>query len=343
MSLHYITGLISNRAGLRRRPRRPALVVLLKQLGDLVLLQPAVKALADRCLSPVVLTSQPAFEPVVELMDHAVFEAYPVGYFDDVWTFEPGSKAAAKVLLVRAGRKKLFLRDEDRLRPMHKWLYDETVALTGARHEYNALFYYRAVVKGDSGFRPPKLKLPPEHWRSSLQPGKPYLVVNAVSSLPSKSWTAANWLAALDVFLRQRPMTVVFTGMSLEWQLRHIEEIVRRCPSPIISAAGRTSIREYLALLANSRCVLTVDGAAAHLAQAFDRPMICLFTRHSRTASVNWSYPGPRTVTFAENAARAGEHVRVRPELSAEEVASEALRLCWHEESDYRNAGLATS
>jgi heptosyltransferase-2 len=41
--------------------------------------------------------------------------------------------------------------------------------------------------------------------------------------------------------------------------------------------AGNTTLRQYLALIAASQLVLTVDTAAVHAAQAFDVPVVALF------------------------------------------------------------------
>lgn len=342
MSVSYFKTLCANRLSVTGKRGPGTLVIFLKQLGDLVLLEPATRVLAARSHMPLTLTTRPGFQCLVELMAEAVFDRYPTRGFENVWVFEPGSKAAAKAFLVRARRKTLVLRDEDQRRITHRWLYDRTVVYQATRHEYNALFYYRAVGGAVERFRPPRLEPPPTAWRWPRQPVGPYLVVNAVSSQPAKSWTTDKWIQTLEIFLREQPMPVVLTGTSLEWHVRHVGEIAARCSSPVISTTGQTSFREYIALLANSQCVLTVDGAAAHLAQAFGRPVACLFTRHNLTASVNWSYPGPRALTFAENGARAGEHVRVRAALDPEEIASEALRLCLQERSGYREEMQAT-
>lgn len=72
--------------------------------------------------------------------------------------------------------------------------------------------------------------------------------------------------------------------------------------APIL--AGATSLREFLWLCASARLVVTVDGAASHLASAFGVPALTLF---GPTPVVHWHRPSPRSVALVADASRDGK------------------------------------
>lgn len=82
--------------------------------------------------------------------------------------------------------------------------------------------------------------------------------------------------------------------------------------------APGTSLREFLWLCANAGAVLTVDGAAAHLAAAFSVPSLAIF---GPTSLLNWHLVGPQTkavqAPVAEDDIRHLKNLKAEPVLEA--------------------------
>jgi ADP-heptose:LPS heptosyltransferase len=53
-------------------------------------------------------------------------------------------------------------------------------------------------------------------------------------------------------------------------------QIARKCRKEVISLAGKTSIRQMIALLERASVVLCHDSAPMHAAAALGRPLVCL-------------------------------------------------------------------
>ncbi|MBG85565.1 MAG: hypothetical protein CMO80_01535 [Verrucomicrobiales bacterium] len=73
---------------LGRRPRAQSLIISLKQLGDTVLLEPGISALAKEQGGPVYLHVKPGLDPLLELMPNTEAIADPTGRsFERVFCF----------------------------------------------------------------------------------------------------------------------------------------------------------------------------------------------------------------------------------------------------------------
>ena len=59
------------------------------------------------------------------------------------------------------------------------------------------------------------------------------------------------------------------TSASMDWQIQHCREIQEKSGSLVRSLASGTTLENFLWLCSRARAVLTVDGAASHLARAF--------------------------------------------------------------------------
>ena len=98
----------------------------------------------------------------------------------------------------------------------------------------------------------------------------------------TKRWPAARFAEVIDV-LQAEGWPCVLAGAPDEAAL--CAEIVETCGTDVVNLAGRTRVDQFAGLLAASALVVCHDSAAAHLAVAFDRPLVCLIgpTNPART------------------------------------------------------------
>lgn len=90
----------------------------------------------------------------------------------------------------------------------------------------------------------------------------------------TKVWPAERFIEAIDALHAGGRMRCVLLGGNDELAL--CEQIARSCKSEPINLAGRTSIPQLAAVVSLADVVLCHDSAAAHLAVALERELVCL-------------------------------------------------------------------
>lgn len=264
-------------------------VVFHKQLGDTLLLEPALSLLAEQSGSEVALVTRPGFEPLVGLMEAPVTTDWKGRRFDRVIAFDSGSKASWLAWQTRARRKELVLMDERYGRWYHRWVFHET-NIRPLRDRYRACYYAEELPIPPAGqsFRPPSCRRPPEDWASGLREirkEEPFILIHPTSAWKRKCWPESAWVEVIHHLLEETEMPVVLTSGPSEWEVMVASRIADRCPDRVLNIGGRTNLKEYLYVLSRSRIVLSVDGSAGHIAQAFRVPSAVIF---GPTAVSHW-------------------------------------------------------
>jgi ADP-heptose:LPS heptosyltransferase len=272
-----------------------AAVITFKQLGDTLLLEPTLHTLRARFGVPATLFAKPGFEPLIELMADARLPAGSGSPFEQLWVFEPGTKAARKALFTRAKEKRVVLLRPKYLKWYHRLIFDRIRTESPGFYEYRARFLNREAGGFDGDFRPPSLKTPPEKWAPQWPFPADYLLLCPTAAWESKRWSAEAWGKAIEGIAAQCGVPMLMVGGGSEWERIHSAQI-EACTGPAITnLVGRTSLRELLFLVSKARAALCIDGAVAHLAAAFEVPSITMF---GPTRSVEWHWPTVRSIAL---------------------------------------------
>jgi ADP-heptose:LPS heptosyltransferase len=270
------------------------LVILHKQLGDVLLLEPALAKLAAATGSDVMLAARPGFAPMLELMQHV--RSLPEGLFrraSMVVSFEHRLRACIQALTTFAPEKHLIVMRENKLNPLHRLIFSQRSAIYEGP-TYRALYYYQTMPVPEAiPFRPPRLLPPPADWMPSGLPER-YVVLHTTSAWPSKSWGSAAWAEVLDKLHAAGVGPFVITGGTEEWERAYVRELRSRTRASVIDLCGKTSLRGYLAVIAAAEMVLCIDGSASHIAAAFGKPVLTVFGGPSHTPQ--WHYPTETSV-----------------------------------------------
>lgn len=100
-------------------------------------------------------------------------------------------------------------------------------------------------------------------------------IVHVGAAFGSRLWPAYRF-AEVSRRLREAGHSVVFTGGAADRE--RALEVAERSGAPVPAVlAGRQSLREFAALVACARLVVSADTGAAHLASAYGRPSVVLF------------------------------------------------------------------
>ena len=268
-------------------PMSGCYAVFHKQLGDVVLLQPALEKLSDLHGGPVCLLTRTGHEPVVELMPGvSMTRGAALVPRKALYCFDPLNKSALRSLFAPAGKKHCVLPDKAKIDWRHRLVFGRIDA-PGLNDDYVAEYFWNCIPSRDlKSFTPPRLNRPPESWKPTWYDGQPFILVNPTAGWKRKSWLADRWAACLDSLSSHIPAGFIITSGSDDWQRSHCEKIVRKSKSthpPLL--APSTSLKEFLWLCANAAAVLSVDGSAAHIANAFSTPSLAIF---GPTSMANW-------------------------------------------------------
>lgn len=268
---------------------RGCCAVFHKQLGDVVLLQPALARLGARYGAPVTIVSRSGHAPLLDLMPGVRYAAgFPGKKFEALVSFDVLHKSAWRSLLIRAGRKTCIIPAPEEVRWFHHFVYGE-VSCPALGDRYVAEYFWDlAPAPADGGFRPPRLERPPAEWRPAGLPDSAFLLVNPTSGWKRKRWKADRWAQVIHAVRQETGLPMIMTSAQADWQAEHCAKIARRAGDAVQSLSSTTTLKEYLWLCANARMVLTVDGAASHLAAASGVKNLVLF---GPTNAANWHWP----------------------------------------------------
>lgn len=112
--------------------------------------------------------------------------------------------------------------------------------------------------------------------RALTGPG-PYVVAHPGASAPARRWPEQRWAQAVTELVN-RGRRVILTGGPAERGLTSaIVAAQRAAPGRVIDLAGRTSLPQLAAVLADAHALLAGNTGVSHLAAAVGTPVACLF------------------------------------------------------------------
>ena len=306
------------------------LVIFRKQLGDVLLLEPALAKLAAYTGGPVMLATRPGFEPLLELMEQVVpAPCTLLRQASRVISFDPSSKAGLWALTTLAREKQIVVTRPKNLRTWHPWIYHAGCNAEDESVFYRAEYFFNVMpCQSSMPFHPPRLHRPPTTWLPSGLP-ESYILLHPTSAWQRKSWPSASWAKVLSELYAQGIGPFVVTGGRAQWEVDYVTALEEAANVPIINLCGKTSLRGYLAVISRASLVLCVDGSATHLAAAFQRPSVTLF---GPTHPLHWHFPSSIATLidariYADEAKPPVSSIPVEPVLEAARRAWERRKI----------------
>ena len=273
--------------------KNPSLVIYWKQLGDLLLMEPAFAKLASISGSDVFVSTRPEFSSLFLLMDNIyIAPSLQILNASEVYSFDHRFRSSFRAFLTTSKKKHLILPSFKFLRFWHKFIFNE-IFIKESSSKYRAEYFFDAtLVDSHMKFRPPKLNPPPKSWKPSYLPTK-YALLHTTSAWKNKCWPSRSWAKTIDALKISGIESFVITGGGAPWEIEYVKSIIGKTKVPLINLCGQTSIQEYLAIIFNASIVIAIDGSASHIAAAFNRPTLTLF---GPTHPLHWHYPSHRSM-----------------------------------------------
>ncbi|MDH4109133.1 MAG: glycosyltransferase family 9 protein [Gammaproteobacteria bacterium] len=203
-----------------------------------------------------------------------------------------------------------------------QWLFtNHRIPATRGQHVLDAMMEFARTI----GVPPQKLRwdIPlTESQRDFAEgfrvAGKPLVVISPCSSQRFRNfrnWSAENYAAAANHAVRKYDCQVLLTGGNSATEREYGRAISKMCERGVHDLVGQTSLKQLLALLAESDLVLCPDSGPAHMATAVGTPVVGLY------ATSNPERTGPylsRELT-----------VNVYPEACRQFLGKEVAELRW--------------
>lgn len=172
-------------------------------------------------------------------------------------------------------------------------IYTEVMAVDEPRlfdAERNAAFVQQWLKEEEI---PVSTRIPVSEDISALGLPERYFVVFPGSGLKNKKWAAANFVqVAKHIETKYSLKPVVCGGPS---DKEDAGEFLDHYAEPVLNLCGKTSIPQFLEVLKQAACIISVDTGSVHMAAAVGCPVFALFSglHYGRFA------PYPKTV-FAD-------------------------------------------
>jgi len=288
-----------------------------KQLGDLVLLEPALSRLLSHHGAPVRLMTRNGHADLAALMPGVKFvKGLALAPARTLYCFDPLSKSAFRSALAPVFERHLIRPLQKELRWYHPLVFSGPSNPELGDSYVAEYFWANTPVPANGPFRPPALSEPPGDWAPAGWNAGEFILVNPTSGWKKKMWTVDGWAAVV----RAVGGRFVLTNAGSGWQSAHCEEIAAATGAVI----EPTSLRQFLWLCANARAVLTVDGAASHLAAAFG---VKCFTVFGPSSLANWHRAAPEQIAFQAPLDNTGSRSlkKLEPEPVVEALAALGL------------------
>lgn len=253
------------------------LAVYHKQLGDTLLLQPALARLAGQDGEPVGLITRPGFADLVSLMPGVQFVGWQEApRVPRLLCYEAGDRSVFVSLWCRARQKTLLTFSSHYQKFYHSWIFDR-VHLEEQEQKYRARYQWDITPGAETdAFEPPVLSMPPAEWTHPDLLRGPFILVHATSAWKRKCWPAHTWQEVMTHLRSRTSVPVVLTGGTSEWERELCAEIAASCPG-VSNLGGRTSLRQVISVVSQAALVLCVDGFVSHVAMAYRKPCITVF------------------------------------------------------------------
>lgn len=303
---------------LRNREIGKILLIRLRNIGDVLLMVPTVRAFAQS-FPGVQITA------LVNAGTEEVLTGNPLLHevlvFDPRWKTLPFAERWKKEVAFAAGvRRRKFdlaanLTEGDRGdflclasgAPLKVGVYEKSKTLWWKKRAFDLLVRrsdWRAPIVEQMLDTPRSLGLPVADKRVEIHfapadrervdrllaeqgigPAVPVVQVHPTSRWLFKCWRDEGFAAIIDRLENEGGVRVVLTGGGEARELDKIRSILALCQSRPANLAGRIRLKELAALSARARFFIGVDTAPMHIAAAVGTPVIALF---GPSGEFNW-------------------------------------------------------
>ena len=164
-------------------------------------------------------------------------------------------------------------------------------------------------------------------------PQEPLVHIHPTSRWLFKCWRDDGMAKVIDELERSGKGRVVLTSGGEERELEKVRKILEKCQTRPVSLAGKTTLKQLAALSSRARLFIGVDTAPMHIAAAVGTPVLALF---GPSGEFNWGPWGDGHVVIkkdwecrpcGKDGCQGSKKSRCLEEISEEEVLQRAFEM----------------
>jgi len=285
---------------------RSLCILRLSALGDICQILPAVRSLQQHCPSTrltwiIGKNEAPLFSDIPDI-EFIIFDK-KAGWsalwrlwkqlrgrhFDVLWHMQSAFRASVLSVVVSAKIKVGF--DRARAADLQGWFTNKCIPAREREHMVDAFFAFAEMFQGVERQLRWAIPLSEEEreFARGYCRGKTTLLLNpcATAVFPWRNWQADRYAAVADYAVVVLGWQVLIIGGPSEYEQNMAQKVEFAMSESPINLVGQTSLKQLMALIAESDAVLSPDSGPVHLANAVDTPVIGLY------AATNPDLTGP--------------------------------------------------
>lgn len=171
---------------------------------------------------------------------------------------------------------------------LRSMLLNKAVPFPETRETQHLVLTYKMLLAPlgiELSHTPPKLYVSEEERQSALELLKKYHIDPTKNNLiginpgaaygSAKCWLPDRFRAVTEKLLNHPNNYIVYFGDNAGASL--VNEICKDMPERVVNLAGKTNLRELLALIQQCKVLLTNDSGPMHIASALGTPLVALF------------------------------------------------------------------
>ncbi|MEH8026478.1 glycosyltransferase family 9 protein [Gallibacterium anatis] len=137
--------------------------------------------------------------------------------------------------------------------------------------------------------------------RQFIDSTKKTVVISPCSSKKEKDWLLDRYAQLADI-ATEAGAQVIISGSPSEYEMSSAAEICRLCRLPVVNLAGKTSLQQLVALLAQADLVISPDSGPAHMATMVGAKVLGLYAYHNPQRTGPYYSKEDVVSVYAENA-----------------------------------------
>lgn len=200
--------------------------------------------------------------------------------FDVLLNMQTAFRASVLSLAIRAKTKIGFNRERAR---EGQWLFTNVkVEQTACPHVLDGqMMFAKALGVQDltAKWHLPNTQADLNYSAVFLDRTRKNVVIAPCSSKQEKDWLPANYAAVANA-LASHNVNVIICGSPSAYEMQAAEKIQQLAPH-CVNLAGKTSLKQLVALIYQADLVLSSDSGPAHIATTQDTPVIGLYAVHN--------------------------------------------------------------
>ncbi|MCH8478986.1 MAG: glycosyltransferase family 9 protein, partial [Wenzhouxiangella sp.] len=187
-------------------------------------------------------------------------------------------RAGLVSMLIRAERRVGF--DRARSREGHGLFINERIPARPDQHQALALLSFASHLGAavDNVDRAPPIPAAAREFARKHQPDPNRAVlISPASSHSGRNWNAQAYAQVADWIVQETARPVILIGGPSKAEQALGEAIMARTLVPIVNLIGQDTLKQALAMLERSACLITPDAGPAHFAAALGKPVVGLY------------------------------------------------------------------